>query len=86
MVDYKGGACVLCGYSRCLRALDFHHFDPTNKRFRMVDLKGGRCQLCGYRRNIQVLAFHHVDPSQKRFNFAPSLQRSRAALAAELAK
>jgi hypothetical protein len=27
-----------------------------------------------------------VDPSQKRFNFAPSLQRSRAALAAELAK
>jgi hypothetical protein len=33
MVAYKGGACQLCGYSRCLRALDFHHVDPDTKRF-----------------------------------------------------
>jgi DNA-directed RNA polymerase subunit RPC12/RpoP len=33
MVDYKGGGCQTCGYSRCLRALDFHHLDPTTKRF-----------------------------------------------------
>ena len=32
MVDYKGGACVLCGYSKCLRAMDFHHLDPSTKR------------------------------------------------------
>ncbi len=33
MVEYKGGACCLCGYDRCLRALDFHHLDPKKKRF-----------------------------------------------------
>lgn len=30
-VEYKGGACQLCGYSRCLRALSFHHRDPAEK-------------------------------------------------------
>ncbi len=33
MVEYKGGACHLCGYARCLRALDFHHVDPRTKKF-----------------------------------------------------
>ncbi len=32
-VDYKGGKCVVCGYSRCIDALDFHHIDPQNKDF-----------------------------------------------------
>lgn len=32
-VDYKGGACELCGYNRCLAALTFHHRDPTEKDF-----------------------------------------------------
>jgi hypothetical protein len=36
MVDYKGGACVLCGYSKCLRAMDFHHLDPSSKRFNIA--------------------------------------------------
>jgi hypothetical protein len=24
---------VVCGYSRCIRALKFHHIDPTQKDF-----------------------------------------------------
>jgi hypothetical protein len=36
MVDYKGGECQLCGYNRCLRALDFHHVDPATKRFHLA--------------------------------------------------
>lgn len=32
-VEYKGGQCELCGYSRCLRALEFHHRDPNEKDF-----------------------------------------------------
>jgi hypothetical protein len=32
-VEYLGGKCSLCGYDRCLRALDFHHLDPTTKKF-----------------------------------------------------
>jgi len=30
-VDYKGGGCCICGYAKCLAALDFHHLDPTEK-------------------------------------------------------
>lgn len=33
MVEYKGGCCQICGYDRCLRALDLHHVDPSTKRF-----------------------------------------------------
>ncbi len=35
MVDYKGGKCEFCGYSRCLAALDFHHIDPSTKKFNL---------------------------------------------------
>lgn len=30
-VEYKGGKCVVCGYSACLGAMDFHHPDPSQK-------------------------------------------------------
>lgn len=33
LVDYKGGCCEQCGYSRCTAALDFHHQDPSKKDF-----------------------------------------------------
>ena len=32
-VELLGGKCCRCGYSRCLRALHFHHTDPDNKSF-----------------------------------------------------
>ena len=32
-IEYKGGKCIICGYSRCANALDFHHLDPTEKDF-----------------------------------------------------
>lgn len=31
--EHLGGKCMLCGYSRCLEALDFHHRDPKKKDF-----------------------------------------------------
>src|SRR6476646_1761466 len=33
LVEEAGGGCVLCGYSRCHRALEFHHLHPEEKRF-----------------------------------------------------
>jgi transposase-like protein len=33
LVEEAGGRCVLCGYDRCPRALEFHHVDPAAKRF-----------------------------------------------------
>lgn len=33
LVAEAGGRCVLCGYDRCLAALEFHHLDPEEKSF-----------------------------------------------------
>lgn len=32
-VKLKGGKCQICGYSRCVWALEFHHLDPSQKEF-----------------------------------------------------
>lgn len=33
LVDHYGGKCVICGYNKCLAALEFHHVDPLTKKF-----------------------------------------------------
>ena len=33
LVESRGGKCQVCGYSRCLVALDFHHIDESTKLF-----------------------------------------------------
>jgi len=32
-IKYKGGKCNICGYSKCSKALDFHHIDEVGKGF-----------------------------------------------------
>jgi len=32
-VEYKGGHCEICGYSKCNNALEFHHRDSSAKDF-----------------------------------------------------
>lgn len=29
----RGGKCERCGYDKCLKALEFHHLDPSKKDF-----------------------------------------------------
>lgn len=33
LVEYKGSKCQICGYNKCLSALEFHHLDPNEKDF-----------------------------------------------------
>ena len=33
LIDYKGGKCQVCGYNRCINALEFHHINPKEKDF-----------------------------------------------------
>lgn len=28
-----GGSCIICGYDRCIKALEFHHINPSEKEF-----------------------------------------------------
>ena len=32
-VEYMGGKCCICGYSKYIGALEFHHLNPTEKEF-----------------------------------------------------
>jgi len=32
-IEYKGGKCQICGYSKYQGALDLHHIDPREKDF-----------------------------------------------------
>jgi len=32
-VEYKGGKCEICGYNKCIDALEFHHINPEEKDF-----------------------------------------------------
>jgi len=32
-VGYKGGKCEICGYDKCVEALEFHHLDGHHKDF-----------------------------------------------------
>jgi len=32
-IEYKGGKCIKCEYSKCIEALEFHHIDPSQKDF-----------------------------------------------------
>lgn len=38
-VEYKGGKCEICGYNKCISALEFHHINPNEKDFQMSKYK-----------------------------------------------
>jgi 5-methylcytosine-specific restriction endonuclease McrA len=37
-IGYKGGCCQICKYSKCISALEFHHIDPSTKKFSISQL------------------------------------------------
>ncbi len=36
-IEYKGGCCKVCGYDRCIEALEFHHNNSNGKDFSISD-------------------------------------------------
>lgn len=42
LIEEAGGACAICGYRQYAGALQFHHVDPTTKRFGISQLGVGR--------------------------------------------
>lgn len=36
-IYYKGNKCSLCGYDKCIDALDFHHLNPEEKEFGIAE-------------------------------------------------
>ena len=46
-VEYKGRECEVCGYKKCVNALEFHHIDPNEKEFGVGEN--------GYTRSIEAI-------------------------------
>lgn len=57
-IEYKGGKCVKCGYSKCPGSLHFHHLDSSKKdpkwkqlrtsKFETIKKELDKCELvCG---------------------------------------
>ena len=46
LVEYKGGKCEICGYDKCVDALEFHHLNPNEKDFSLT---------CGDTRSFEKL-------------------------------
>lgn len=44
-IDYKGGKCNLCGYNKCIAALDFHHKDPKNKKINISKIQSKKLTI-----------------------------------------
>ena len=42
-----GGKCEICGYNKCLNALEFHHKDPSKKEFEISGAIWGKKQYSG---------------------------------------
>jgi endogenous inhibitor of DNA gyrase (YacG/DUF329 family) len=38
-LEYKGGKCSNCGYSKCVNSLSFHHLNPDEKDFEISKFK-----------------------------------------------
>ncbi len=41
----RGGACELCGYEKCLKALHWYHRDPTEKLFSPSNFRSNVAKL-----------------------------------------
>jgi hypothetical protein len=39
IIVMMGGSCNLCGYNKCIQALEFHHINPDNKSFTISSYK-----------------------------------------------
>ena len=70
-VEYKGGKCSICGYDKCVAALEFHHINPESKLFgistkgitRSLDLIKKELDKC-----ILLCANCHREEEYKKFN------------------
>lgn len=70
LIEYKGGCCEICGYNKCIDALEFHHLDPTKKDFNIS--KNGTCRTTDEDKRevdkcILVCANCHRETHEKKF-------------------
>ena len=75
-LEYKGGKCELCGYNKSIRALSFHHLDPTKKDFGISGNHGRKWEVIKQELDKCILVCHnchdelHEKEEQKKYLIA----------------
>jgi len=59
LVEESGGGCVVCGYTRCMGNLHFHHVVPAEKSFE-IQMGSGK-SLAAYREEARKCALVCAD-------------------------
>jgi len=59
LVGLKGGKCQLCGYSKCIGALEFHHEGGKDKKISLIYNRGWKRILKEADKTILVCANCH---------------------------
>ena len=52
-VNEKGGKCQECGYSKNLAALEFHHINSAEKRFKLDGRRFSNCNMDDLRKEAE---------------------------------
>lgn len=55
LVEYKGGKCEICGYDKCIDALEFHHLDPEKKEYGLSNGNTGNFEKMKYEADKCIL-------------------------------
>jgi hypothetical protein len=59
VVDRLGGKCEICGYDKCLTALEAHHVDPSIKDFNISDVTSVERIEVELEKCVLLCANHH---------------------------
>lgn len=45
IVEIAGGGCKICGYCKCISALEFHHLDTSKKEFNISKFSSSKSRI-----------------------------------------
>lgn len=89
-VEYKGGACMKCGYNKCMQALTFHHRNPNEKLFQIsgnfskswtkIKEELDKCDLLCSNCHHETHAHEHMESNQSKIDKWNNYQINKAKL------
>lgn len=90
LISHFGGKCIKCGYNRSIRALSFHHRDPSIKLFELSAdgykfadrlLEAQKCDLLCANCHAEAEDIIHIDEScsLKKYKSAKGTHGTRSA-------
>lgn len=69
LVSSMGGKCQKCGYSKCIHALQFHHTNPSEKKFKISGKSWSFKRLSSEARKCILLCSNcHAEEHYENFN------------------